>query len=587
MAATTRASTLRLTRALRTPAWASRLAPFIGYLLVGFGYTLFVWGDPAHASAGGAGDNLHFMNFLAWTPHAVAHLQNPLFMQALNYPQGVNLAWNTSIPLGGVLIWPVTATLGPAVAYNVFVLGSITLDGWCTYLWLRRHVRVSAAAFLGGLLLALGPFIPTHDTQLNLLSFWPVPLMFMAVENLVTRQSRRWLWGLLLGVLAAAELYLSAELAALALITIAVGLAVAALAFHAQLRRRAAAAIPALVMSAVVFAGLAAPLLLYQLFGPLHINGPVQPSNFYVTDLQNFVVATPVTWLFPHALTATQTAAWTGAVEDTAYIGIPLALLAVYATCRWWRDGVVLTAAITTAVIAVLSLGPHLHVGGVDTGIRLPMIVLSRLPLLDNVVPARFSLMMDFGLALLLSITLDRTLFGRPAHTWLGSSLAVLAVASTISLLPLSTSSVTVPAYFSASGAVTTLPRGSVALVGPYIDADPASAAPMVWQAESDFRFSLIDGLAITSDGHGHELFLLDTPMLRAFHDIQTTGTPPPETPELRTSLLELLHNDRVTVVLLGPMPHRDAARQFVSWLLGYGPDETQGVLLWRGIPTV
>lgn len=560
--------------------------PLLGYVVIAFAFTLRAWSDPAHAWAGNTGDNFQFMNFLAWTPHAVSTLQNPLFMPLLNHPRGANLTWNTAMPLGGLVAWPVTALFGPVIAFNTVAVASITLDGWCTYLWLRRHVRSAAAAFIGGLLLALGPFIPAHLTQLSLLSFWPVPLMFIVTERLIGARRRSALWGVLLGALGAVQLYLDSELVALAAIAVAAALVVGALLNMQAARERWRFTVVGLTAAAFLSAALAAPFVLYQVYGPFPIRGPIQPPNTYVADLQNFVVATPATWLWPHQATQGLTASWTGVAEATAYIGVPLLLVGLYALARWWRDRLVLTLAIATALMLVLSLGPHLHIGGVDTGIRLPAVLLAHLPLLDKMLPVRFALMADFGLAVLLAVTIERTLLRAPLRSWLGSVLGVIAAISTVSVVAAPASSAEIPQYFTSAGLARTLPAGSVALVGPYTDDGGATAVPMLWQAQSDFRFALTDGLVITGDDQGHPQWILSSPVRDAFHQIQVGGTAPAETPALRTSLLGTLKSEGVTTVILGPMPHRDVASSFVGWLLGYAPSDTQGVLLWSTVPS-
>ena len=570
---------------IRSTAVLAYLMPLLGYLLVGFAFTFRAWADPAHTWTGPIGDNFLFMNWLPWIPHALTHGQNPLFESVLNYPRGANLAWNTPMPLGTLLAWPVTATAGPVVAYNATAVVAITLDGFCTYIWLRRHVR-PVAAFAAGLLIAMGPWVPSHITQVSHISIWPIPLMFLFTERLLAaRGGRAVLWGALLGIAGAAQIYFASELLALAVMAIAAVLVVAAVLQASSWREWLSPAATGLVTAGVIIAIAAAPLLLYQAHGPWPITGPIQPPNTYVADLQNLVVPTGVTWLWPHAATASITSSWTGAAEATGYLGVPLILVAMYAAVRWRREPLVLTVAIGAAVMALLSLGPHLHIGGVDTGIKLPAAIFNHLPVLSNLLPVRFSLMADFGLALLLAFVLDRTLLRHPWRAKLGSALGALGVASCLSVVLLAASSVQIPQYFAPAGGASSLPAGTVALVGPYIDDGAATPVSQLWQAESDFRFALIDGLVITSDAQGHATWILSNPIRDVFHMIQVNGATPPEGPDLRASLLTELHQRSVTVAILGPMPHQEVATQFLTWLLGYSPQNTQGVLIWSSIP--
>lgn len=581
-----RDATLAQPRAGRAATTLAYGLPLLGYLLVGFAFTLRAWADPAHTWTGPIGDNFLFMNWLPWIPYALGHGHNPLFESVLNYPRGANLAWNTPMPLGAVLAWPVTATAGPVVAYNATAVFAITLDGFCTYVWLRRHVR-PVAAFAAGLLIAMGPWVPSHITQISHISIWPIPLMFLCTEQLLAARGRRAvLWGALLGIAGAAQIYFASELLALAVIAIAAVLVIAALLHVSSWREWLPPAASGLVTGGVIIAIAAAPLLLYQAHGPWPITGPIQPANTYAADLQNLVIPTGVTWLWPHTATASITASWTGAAEATGYLGVPLILVALYAAVRWRREPLVLAVALGTAVMALLSLGPHLHIGGIDTGIKLPAAIFNHLPVLSNLLPVRFSLMAEFGLALLLALVLDRTLLRHPVRAKVGSLLGVLGVVSCLSVVLLATSSVAIPQYFAPGGAASSLPAGTVALVGPYIDDGAATPVSQLWQAESDFHFALIDGLVITSDQQGHATWILDSPIRDVFHMIQVNGATPPEGPDLRTSLLTELHQRSVTIAILGPMPHQDVSARFVTWLLGYSPQRTQGVLVWSSIPS-
>lgn len=570
----------------RARSRGDRLSAFIAFALLAFVATFFVWRDPTHASAGLIGDSWNFMNFLAWTPHAISQGHNPLFLGVLDYPHGINLTWNTSVPLGGIVMWPATALFGPVVSFNLFVIISITLNGWCTFLWVRRHTNGALSAFFAGVAVAIGPWLsPAHITQLQMLSIWPIPLMFIAVENVIDGRHRTLAWGAVLGVTAAVQFYLSTELLVIAGLGIAAWILCALVAWHDRMRARVLRTTAGLALAGAVLLVLAAPFVAYQLLGPFVIHGVIRGPNVYVADLENFVVPTASTWLFPHPLTQSSVAAWTGGAEAIAYLGLPLLLCGGYALVRWRREALVSTVAAAALLMILLSLGPDLHIAGHDTGIRLPGTILNHIPLLNQLIPVRFALMAQLGLALLLGLTLDRTLFSSPLKAKLGSVVGVAAVLSLISVVPFATTTATIPAYFSPSGAASSLPRTTVALVGPYIDAPPETYSSMLWQAEADFRFSLIDGIATTADSNGNVVFIFDTPLYRAFHSIQTTGATPDETPAYRAALVANLHTSGVNLVLIGPMAHRDVATRFVTWLLGYAPSQVQGVSVWRTIP--
>src|SRR6266487_7138346 len=76
------------------------------------------WRDPAGRWIGGDFDPVLFIWHLRWMPFALSNGHDPFISNYLNYPDGFNLMWNTSILLPSILLSPVTLLLGVIVAYN-------------------------------------------------------------------------------------------------------------------------------------------------------------------------------------------------------------------------------------------------------------------------------------------------------------------------------------------------------------------------------------------------------------------------------------------------------------------------------------
>src|SRR4051794_19624567 len=77
------------------------VVPHFGSHVIGEGYDpdIFVWS-------------------FGWWPHALLHAQNPVVTHAIWAPDGVDLAWATSIPGVALVFAPVTLLAGPVAAYN-------------------------------------------------------------------------------------------------------------------------------------------------------------------------------------------------------------------------------------------------------------------------------------------------------------------------------------------------------------------------------------------------------------------------------------------------------------------------------------
>src|SRR5207302_424617 len=125
-----------------------------------------------------------------------------------------------------------------------------------------------------------------------------------------------------------------------------------------------------------------------------------------------------------------------------------------------------------TLVMALLSMGPNLHVAGNSLSqVPLPWSLLSRLPLVQNLLPSRLAVFTDLGAALLVAFAVaHRTTHpSRLRHLWRG----VAAVAVMVTLAPAPglpwrlTTAVDIPPYFTSSE-VQRIPEGSTVLVAPW-----------------------------------------------------------------------------------------------------------------------
>src|SRR5215469_3398344 len=110
------------------------------YLIGAAAVAVRLWADPAgREQFAGVGDNELFSWFLRYAATAVAHGHLPsLVTTAMNAPVGVNLMWNTSFLLPGVLLTPVTLLAGPQVSLTV-VLTAGFAGSAASLFWLLRR----------------------------------------------------------------------------------------------------------------------------------------------------------------------------------------------------------------------------------------------------------------------------------------------------------------------------------------------------------------------------------------------------------------------------------------------------------------
>jgi hypothetical protein len=559
-----------------------RLLPQPVFLLAFLGLAVWMfapaWSSPTTTTLdGGNGDTAIFLWFLRWVPFALEHGHDLLVTHHLNYPDGVNLMWNTSLPLPGLLLTPVTSTWGPVLSLNLLLVLAYGLSAWCAYLAIRRFAPGHLAAAVGGLIYGFSPAIRMQSHHLHMSLAFLVPLMLLALHEILVRQRRSpWLVGAGLGLMAGCQLLIGEELLAM---TALLGFAMSLLLVLANLRRlraRLAYAARAFGTALVLATAIIAWPLSMQFDGPQRVDGDIQKTN-YSNDLQGFVV--------PGEPQALGYAAAAEAVEglaggNSAYLGLPLLLVLVALAVRWWSNAVVRVGLALLVVAAVLSLGPTLLVGGRDTGIALPWAFFEGLPLLPSLIPSRLAQLTALFSGQLVAVFLHAV--GRGGG-WRRLAAVLVALLVLAPLWPSGTvpaEKVATPAFFTGQ-AVRQLPRDGVTLVLPF--ANRRIAKPMTWQVDSGLWFRMPGGYVIVPQPNGRPRF--DTNPSSAsttFTRIFAGVPPPPLTGPRRRALARDFVRWRVGSVVLGPMPNQAAMVGFLSDLLGRNPQPVDGVYLWR-----
>jgi hypothetical protein len=554
------------------------------------------WASPTTAHVRGGSDPGLFVWFLDWTAHAVANGRNPLFSGHLNAPDGVNLMWNTSMILPGVLLAPVTRVWSPVLTYNLLMTASLALSAWTGYLAARRFVRSGVAAAAGGLVYGFSPAIlgqtrgHLHMTMLIL-----PPLLLLLVDHALVRQERpAGAVGAALGLLAACQLLIGEEILAFTVIVAAL-LLVVLVALHPRLvRAKAPYALRALGTAALVAVALAAYPLWVQLAGPQRVVGDIQADTAHSNDLANLVVPTAVQRLRPAAADRVASRFPGTAVEQNGYVGIPMLLLAAAAVAVAARRRTALVAGILASLLAVLSLGRSLHVVGDDTGVALPWAAVDGLPLLQSALPNRLMLLTWLFLGLLLALLVDRALGGGRA----GAAAALLGTAGVVATLlpagPVGADAAAVPPFFTGDG-VRRIPEGSTALILPM--SGVARSEAMLWQARAGMRFKMPGGYFVGPRGGNDRRpsFGRGSALNNAVKEVAAGGRPPRVgDPVLRARLVADLRRWDVRTVVVGPMPPRAGRPQdraavvaFLTDLLRRPPEHVGGVQVWWAVDPV
>ena len=490
-------------RPLRRDRWAVIL--ILGcYLLAAVAVTWRLWADPAsHMVAGNPNDADFFAWFLRYDASAVAHGRLPaLVTAAMNAPQGINVMWNTSLLLPGVLLTPVTLLFGPQTALTLLMTAGFAGSAAALFLVLRHWDVSTGSAALAGAVYGFSPaLLQASIGHYNLQFAVLPPLIADAALRLCLRSRRPVRDGIWLGLLATAQFFTGEELLLLTAIAVVLLVAVLAVGRPRAIPGRAAVVAAGVGVAAAVMLLLAGYALWIQFFGPLTQRGSSFLPDFYKNDLTGFV--TPSAYLLFHTAASAAAAAGYqgGAPEYLAYLGWPLIGFLAVAALACWRQPAVRAAAVTLAVVELLSLGGHPLVGGtVQPGVTLPWHWLEGLPVIGTALPDRLSIVADGVAAALLAFALDRARAWPasarwPRAHWLAPVATAVAVVACLPLIPRplpAADTAPVPAGWSAAFTALHLPAHARVLVVPVPTATLTSA--LRWQADTGEPSSLIGG---------------------------------------------------------------------------------------------
>jgi hypothetical protein len=454
-------------------------------VLAGVGlFGLRVLLHPGSRYVGTGADPQIFIWSFAWWPHAIVHGENPIVSHAIWAPDGVNLAWTTTVPGLAVLFSPLTAAIGAVAAYDVAAVLMPALAAWTAFLLCRRLTRQLWPSLVGGYLYGFSSYVAGQEEgHLHASAVFLVPLVALVVLRHVDGELDAQGLVLRLGPLLALQLLFSTEL--LFTLTLALGCAlVLALVFVPARRRRLVSALAPVAVSYVLAALLTAPFDYYLVTG-FHSEAFHPPSDF-VADLANVVVPTQIT-LAGHG--------WAGSIarhfpandsERGAYLGAPaVVVVALYAWSRLRAaGGRFLVASLLLALLA--SLGATLTIDG-HRSLSLPWAHVGYLPLFDNVLVVRLALYTTLAAAVAVALwTASRT---RGVLRWALPALCVLAIVPNPAATGFATS-FGVPRFFTDGDYRTCLARGENILPLPVT----FNGSPNLWQVKSGFRFTMAGG---------------------------------------------------------------------------------------------
>jgi hypothetical protein len=563
-----------------------------GYLALSLFYWWHVWltGHPTSSITCGCGDTAQGVWWMEWTPWALTHGHNPFLSQELfSRSGGVSALANTSALALTLLFAPVTLLFGPVASFNLANLLAPVASGTAMYAAAGKLTRLAPARVAAGALYAFSPFMLRNTVIGHLQLTWAFypPLVFAIVMTLVTDPHRRPVrLGLWLAGITILQFFIGIETLALTAMAAgtSLGLGFAARPRHQseRLRRLATAFAVATGTAGVV---LAYPIWLF-VAGPRHVVGPVYGAGTSAT----------LTGIIDRGRgiyqgdAAERVVGYFGAGgPGVNYLGVAL-LVSLAVSAAVWRRPLLGAVMAATAALA-WSYSIHFRVWD----------PVKSLPLIDNVMPIRLTLIVDASAALLLALSIDgwwtvarRRASSAPAacRRWavalfaavlteiVAGGLAPVAITYT---LPLTVTTPVVPPWLLSSGPAAE--GGSTLLSLPF--SDTVQTATLFWQAKARFSYSMIGGWQFVPGQDGkHDQIL--SPFTGAFPILtglsQDSDEPAPSLTAATASTLRLALRSwlPLVVAVVQQSPGSAESVGFMTAVIGELPSFAGGVWSWR-----
>jgi hypothetical protein len=409
------------------------LSVYVAAFIVGFGLPL-----ASHLNVPNLRQYWTDPNFYTWAmrwwPYAISHGINPLYSSQIGAPGGYDLAWATTTPSVGVLMWPVTAALGVVVSFNLVLLAVPPVSAWAAFVAARRLTGRFWPSLLAGAAYGLTPFELVHDWQgqPNLTVIALLPLMVYLVMRWWDGSMSKTAFVIWLAVAMALEFYTFNE--AFADMTLVwtggllIGFVVAGRAARPKVARLAGLIAIAYVSAIVV----ASPYLIYALRHypsaltrqrpafSLHLVRMILPVSDKLFGLTSLVG-------YSNHL---------GRADIDDYVGIPLLLIPVALVALAWSNKIARLLAAGLVFVIALAAGPVLILGNSEL-VHLPWGGLWSLPVARSAEPSRLIIFVYLVVSIALALWLAAPATGRlrAAARW---GLGLLAVAVLIADLPTS-----------------------------------------------------------------------------------------------------------------------------------------------------
>ena len=370
------------------------------------------------------------MWFFLWWPYALIHRATPLFTRLLWAPEGINLAWTTTVPLPSFLVWPVTAVAGPIAAFNLVCLASLPLAAWSGFLLCRYVCGAWWPSLLGGYIFGFSAYMLGQQScgHLSLTFAFLVPLAVLLTLRAIAGELTPIRFIGAMTLLLVAQFFISIEILATMTVFGAMAVFLGWSFAPPDTGKRIVGALAPIAIAYVATVAIVSPYL-YAMFAFGSPSGSIWSPDLYSSDLLNFIVPAPTNQLgvipIINRLAAPFCAYSIG--EVNAYAGLPLIFIAAAYAWRYWREPTGKLLIDSLIIVCVLAMGPLLHFRGAVL-CSLPGKILPMTPAINKALPARFMVYAFLLLALIASLWFETSRLSSAVKIGLAATVVIFTL---------------------------------------------------------------------------------------------------------------------------------------------------------------
>ncbi len=145
---------------------------------------------------GGTGDVYEMARHVWWYKTALESGDDVFYQSLLAYPDGFPSVVLWANPLQFFPMWLFAFVMPLAMAYNLGILITLTLNGWAMYIFARQRISSLrlAPAWIAGLVYMVFPIMQGHlfDGHAGLIVQWTAPILLLSLFKHVDAGRKRW-----------------------------------------------------------------------------------------------------------------------------------------------------------------------------------------------------------------------------------------------------------------------------------------------------------------------------------------------------------------------------------------------------------